>query len=129
MAGRLAFLPPFLDYSMTKLIALVVIAAGIVAADAAEIPEGATFEAPPEVAETLLTAGQAKLAEASLTDASKPTRAPKPTRVRLLIDCELGKANDVVELSAAEAKEAEAGGYGDSDKAAVAYALSLKSAE
>ena len=33
---------------MTKLIALAVIAAGLIAADSAEIPEGAAFEATPE---------------------------------------------------------------------------------
>lgn len=50
----------------------------------------------------------------------------KTTPARVLTDCLHGKANDVVNLTAAELKQAEAAGQVDSDKAAVKYANSLK---
>ena len=109
---------------MTKLIALAVIAAGALAADSLEISPGTDFDAPVDIAETLLTAGQAKLAEPAPSEAKKP--AVKVTKARLLTDCALGKCNDVVELDAPALKEAEAGGLADSNKAAVTYALTLE---
>lgn len=48
----------------------------------------------------------------------------KKVKARVLVDCDLGKCNDVVELDAAEAK-AQAGVV-DTDPAAVKYAESLK---
>lgn len=53
----------------------------------------------------------------------------KTTPARVLTDCVHGKANDVVNLTAAELKQAEAAGQVDSDKAAVKYANSLKAAK
>ena len=112
---------------MTKLIALALIPAGLLAAGSAEVAEGAQFEATGDLAEQLLTGGQAKLADAPLTETKTPQapKAVKRTKVRLLVDCPYGNANDVVELDAAEVKTAESGGFADSDKAAVAYALTL----
>jgi len=107
---------------MTKLIALAVIAAGIIAADSAEIPEGAPFEVSPEAAEPLLTQGLAKLADAPLAPAPKP----KAVKVRVLVACAYGQPDDVISLAADVAKLAEDGGQVDSNKAAVAYAMSLK---
>lgn len=107
---------------MTKLIALAVIAAGTIAADSAEILEGAAFEVAPDVAEPLLTQGLAKLADAPLANASKA----KTVRVRVLVACSHGQPDDVVNLPADVAKLAEEGGQVDSNKVAVAYALSLK---
>lgn len=48
----------------------------------------------------------------------------KKVKARVLLDCGLGKANDVVELTEAEAKSAA--GQVDTDPTAVAYAESLK---
>jgi len=107
---------------MTKLIALAVIAAGALAADSAEIPEGAAFEVAPEVAEPLLNEGLAKLADAPLANASKA----KTVRVRVLVACSHGQPDDVVSIPVDAAKLAEEGGQVDSNKAAVAYAMSLK---
>lgn len=64
----------------------------------------------------------------SPTSPSAPKTATAPTRTvrgRVLIDCEHGKANDVVTLDADVAKSAEAGGQVDTNKAAVAYAMTL----
>ncbi len=47
------------------------------------------------------------------------------TQVRVLVDCQHGKPNDVVELDGADLKAAEDAGLADSDKSAVAYALTL----
>lgn len=98
----------------TQLIALVALAAGLVPGVDAEIAEGATFEVNPDAAEALLTEGKAKLAN--------PTRSVK---VRLLADCEHGRADDVVELSSSAAKALEKDGLADSDKSAVAFAVGL----
>lgn len=108
---------------MTKLIALAVIAAGVIAADSAEILEGAAFEVTPEVAEPLLTQGLAKLADEPL--APPPPKA-KSIKVRVLMACAHGQPDDVVSLPADVAKLAEEHGQVDSNKAAVAYAMSLK---
>jgi hypothetical protein len=48
----------------------------------------------------------------------------KKTKVRVLVNCEHGAPNDVVELTAAEVKASA--GLVDPDPAAVAYAESLK---
>lgn len=107
---------------MTKLIALAVIAAGVIAADSLEIAEGAAFEVTPEAAEPLLTQGLAKLADEPLA----PLPKSKTLKVRVLVSCHFGEPDDVVSLSADVAKLAEEAGQVDSNKAAVAYALSLK---
>ena len=98
---------------------------------AADIPADAHFELPAEHAEQLLTNGMAKLADEPLGKAPAAAAAPvvaankeKTVATRLLVDCEHGKANDVAHLPAAEAKQMEAAGHGDTNKAAVAYALS-----
>lgn len=46
----------------------------------------------------------------------------KKLKVRVLLDCAHGKCNDVVELTAAQAKRAEEDGLVDSNPKAVAYA-------
>lgn len=109
---------------MTKLIALAALAAGAFAEVTADIAEGAAFEVSPEAAEPLLTQGLAKLEDAPLASASPPTKT-KAVKVRVLVDSAIGRANDVVSLSAADAKAAEANGLADSSKEAVAYALTL----
>lgn len=101
-----------------SLIALAVIAAATFAADQAEIPAGATFEAPDDEADKLIANGQAKLAEA-------PTKGAKPVKVRLLIACEHGNPNDVRELPADVARGLVKSGDADDDKTAVAYAAAL----
>lgn len=106
---------------MTKLIALAVIAAGVLAVDSLEVAAGTTFEVPPEVAEPLLTQGLAKLAD-------EPLSAPKPKAVKLikgrvLVDGYYGQPDDVVSLPTAEMVQAEASGQVDANPAAVAYAL------
>ena len=111
---------------MTKLIALAAIAAGVLSTDSPEVLEGQSFEADPTVAETLLTEGKAKLAEPTPSEASKPQKAAKRIKVRLLVDSPYGNCNDVVELEPADAKAAEAAGLADPGKEAVAYALTLE---
>lgn len=57
-----------------------------------------------------------------------PSPAPAPaklTEVRVLVECEHGKPNDVATLSAADLKDAKAAGLVDPDKDAVAYAKTL----
>ena len=109
-----------------KLIALMLLT-GITLIDGTvqDIAEGAEFEVAQADADALIADGKAKVAEASLTPPSTPPTKAKPLKVRLLVDCEFGKANDVVTLAAAEAKEAEKQGLADSNKDAVAYALTL----
>lgn len=109
---------------MTKLIALAVIAAGVIAADSAEVLEGATFEVLPEVAEPLLTQGLAKLADEPLVP--PPPSSAKTVKVRVLVACIHGQPDEVVTLPADVAKLAEKAGQVDSNKAAVAYALTLQ---
>jgi hypothetical protein len=46
-------------------------------------------------------------------------------QARVLTDCMYGKCDDVVEMDKGEAKAAEAAGFIDSNKDAVAYALTL----
>jgi len=109
---------------MKILVALTAIAAFTIAPDSPEIAAGATFEAGDDLAETLIAQGLAKPAE----DAPAPSAAGKDKQVkaRVLVACEHGKPDDVVTLSAAAARAAEKAGQVDTDKAAVAYALSLQ---
>lgn len=54
----------------------------------------------------------------------KPTaQEGKKIKVRVLLDCEYGKCNDVAELTAAQAKRAEEDGLVDSNPKAVAHAI------
>lgn len=106
-----------------KLIALEVIAAGLLAAGSPEIAAGATFEAPDDAtAKKLIADGWAK--EEGAAPASVKT-----TPVRVLAVCEYGQPNDVVDLPTAQLKHAKAQGLVDDEKAAVAYARSLKQAK
>lgn len=107
----------------TKLIALAAIAALTVAALDKDIAAGEAFEVPADQAETLLTQRLAKLADEPL---SAPAPKVKTTKVRVLQACALGKADDVVDVPNGDLKQLEADGVVDSNKAAVAYALSLK---
>lgn len=104
---------------MTKLIALVVIAAGTVAAVTQDIPAGASFDAKPDDAEPLLTLGLAKLADPLLTDSGKKVK------VRVLVACAYGQPDDVVSLAPDVARQAQEAGQVDTNKAAVAYAQGL----
>lgn len=106
-----------------KLIALVVLAIGAVPGIEVELAIGAEFETSPEVAEKLLTDGQAKLASAPPSAA--PVKKERSVKVRVLVDCLHGKTNQVVDLAGSEAKAAEEQGLVDSEKASVAYAASL----
>ena len=66
-------------------------------------------------------------AAADSNAANKPAVKEKASiKARVLVDCEHGKPNDVVAVTAAEAKAGAGAGQLDSDKAAVAYAESLK---
>ncbi len=110
----------------TKLIAPVALAVGLVPDWEQPIAEGDEFEVSPDVAETLLTEGKAKLANPTPAENAKPpASAPKAIKVRLLVACEHGQPDDVVELPSAAAKVLEKDGLADSDKAAVAFAAGL----
>lgn len=101
------------------LVALAVIAMGLIAEGSPEVAAGAKFEAPPEVADKLIKDG---LAEPFKAEQAKPERTVK---ARVLIDCQLGKCNTVATLPASSAKQAEADGLVDTSTAAVKYAESL----
>lgn len=111
---------------MTKLIALAALAAGAFAEVTTDLAEGAAFEVSLEAAEPLLNQGLAKLEDAPLASASQPATKSKAVKVRVLVDSAIGRANDVVSLSTADAKAAEANGLADSSKEAVAYAMTLE---
>lgn len=102
---------------MTKLIALAVIAA---CAELPEgVPEGAEFEATPELAELMQTEGVARP-----VDAAPATSAPRArnVRARVLVDGGFGKVNDIVTVSAGVAKSS---GELDAHPDAVEHAESL----
>ena len=103
-----------------KLIALAVIAAGILAANSPEIQVGQSFEAPDDLADKLIAAGDAK-EEVAAT----PTTKAKSVKARVLVDCGLGKINEVIDVASDAVKGLEAEGQIDSSKSAVTYALSL----
>ena len=77
------------------------------------------------------TANEAQL----VTDPLQPAvQAPSATsqrertvKARVLVECEHGRPNDLIELPSQVAKAAEKIGLVDTDKAAVAYAASLAS--
>lgn len=114
---------------MSKLIALVALAAGSVAGIADDLAEGTEFEVSPDVAEPLLNEGKAKLASPAIAPPAPPAAKEKAVKVRVLVACAYGQPDDVAELPAAVAKAAVADGLVDADKAAVAYAQSLKPAK
>lgn len=103
-----------------KLIALAVIAAGIIAADSKEIAVGQPFEAPDDIADKLIAEGSAKEEAAAVVSKAKTVKA------RVLLDGSLGKTNDVIDVSSDLVKGLQAEGQIDTNKEAVAYALSLK---
>lgn len=105
----------------TKLIALVALAVADFTFLQADVAEGAEFEVEASDAEGLLTAGQAKLADAPT--AAKKTA--KTIKARVLTACAHGEANDLVELDEDAAKAAEKDGLVDTNKAAVKYAADL----
>lgn len=105
----------------TKLIALVALAAGMAAGIDNDLPEGAEFELEADAAEPLLTQGKAKLADAP----PAAPRAERSLKARVLVACQHGQPNDVVELATSIAKTAEKEGLLDTDKAAVAFAAAL----
>jgi hypothetical protein len=109
----------------TRLIALTLILAAMVPSIGKDIEADRAFEVPPDEAEPLLTQGLAKLADPAPSQASAPKSA-KTVKVRVLADCTLGRANDVVTLTAAEAKLADEQGLADPSKEAVAYAATLE---
>ncbi|PQA78694.1 hypothetical protein [Rhodoferax sp. TS-BS-61-7] len=105
-----------------KLIALAVIAAGVLAVDSKEIPVGQPFEAADDLAEKLIAAGDAK-EEAPAAPA--PAKG-KTVKARVLVDGTLGKINQVIDVPQENVKTLESEGQIDTSKAAVTYALSLK---
>ncbi len=105
------------------LIALAVIAAGLIAQGSAEVPKGEKFEADGDVADKLISQG---LAEQVKEEAAK---AEKAVKARVLTDCQHGKCNEVASLPASVAKQAQADGLVDTSPAAVKYAESLAKAE
>lgn len=103
--------------TVVKLQALAVIAAGLIGEDSPEIVGGTVFEVDGQKATELIEAGLAK----EYVDQKKA----KTIKVRVLVDSAYGRPNDVVEIPQAEVKGAEASGFVDSSKEAVAYAESL----
>ena len=65
-------------------------------------------------------------ADAAAAQETAKAKSGRPTKARLLQDCEHGKANDLVTLPEGEAKALEAAGVLDTHKSAVAYAASLE---
>lgn len=111
---------------MKHLIALAAILAA--ASGTVDIAANVKFEAEDATADKLIADG---VAVEDVPAAALAPEAPKSktTPARVLTDCQHGKVNDVVNLTAAELKQAEAAGQVDSDKAAVKYANSLKAAK
>lgn len=77
----------------------------------------------------VLQGGLTTLQTKPTSDDALPPDQPKqrqPVQVRVLVDCEHGRPNDVVELSATAARTAARSGQVDLHPDSVAYALSLK---
>lgn len=114
---------------LVKLIALAAIAAGVFDPAQPDIAEGESFELAPALAEKAIADGLAKADESSqATKSAVPPKADKPAKavkVRVLVDCVHGRANDVAELPSTAVKGQEAEGLVDSSAAAVTYALTL----
>lgn len=108
-----------------KLIALAIIARATLAPDSPELAIGTAFDAPDDLGATLVTKGLAKPAE----DAPAPGAGKeKLVKARVLVACQYGQPDDVVSLTPDAAKLAQSTGQVDTNKAAVAYALSLAEA-
>lgn len=112
-----------------KLTAIAAIAAGLLSADSLELVAGTTFEVDDQaLADKLIADGLAKSSEDPAIDLTKPSTPPaskssKKVKARVLVDCTYGKPNDVVTVTADEAKQHA--GVLDASPAAVAYAESL----
>lgn len=108
-----------------KLISLIAIAAGLLAEGSAELPAGATFEVEGQaLADKLIADGLAKTSEDPAIDLTKPAaKSSKKVKARVLVDCSYGKPNEVITVTADEAKQHA--GVLDASPAAVAYAESL----
>lgn len=65
-------------------------------------------------------------ADAAAAKVAAESKKGRPTKARLLQDCEHGKANDLVTLPEGEAKALQAAGVLDTHKDAVAYAATLE---
>lgn len=83
-----------------------------------------------------IAGGQQDLAGGTGTGTDSAASAPKPAgkteatvKVRVLVDCEHGKPNDVVSLAKSVATAAEKAGVVDTSKEAVAYAESIAAQE
>ncbi|MGQ3001287.1 MAG: hypothetical protein ACT6UH_00635 [Hydrogenophaga sp.] len=105
----------------TKLIALAALTAAAYPALVSDVAQGASFEAPTDLAEQLLGEQKAKLA-----DLAPAVKRVKTVKARVLTVCEYGSANDLVEISEDLVKQAEKDGLIDTDKGAVAYAAGLE---
>ena len=114
---------------LVKLSALVAIAAGVFDPAQPAIAEGEPFELEQGLAEKAIADGMAKADESSQAPKNAtPAKADKPAKavkVRVLVDCAHGRANDVAEIPSAAVKGQEADGLVDSSAAAVTYALTL----
>ncbi len=79
-----------------------------------------------QTAEEIAAAQDAAEAKAAADAAAAEAKKGRPTKARLLQDCEHGKANDLVTLPEGEAKALQDAGVLDTHKSAVAYAESLE---
>ncbi|RYF02367.1 MAG: hypothetical protein EOO32_00150 [Comamonadaceae bacterium] len=108
-----------------SLIALAVIAAYTLGAtQQEELPVGAAFDAPDDIADKLIADGQARLADTAEKQ-PQAKQSTKPIEARLLIDGEHGRANDLVTLPMDVVKQLVKDAAADDSKAAVAYAKDL----
>lgn len=120
---------PYARPHTMKLTAIAAIAAGLLSADSLELVAGTTFEVDDQaLADKLIADGLAKSSEDPAIDLTKPSTPPaskssKKVKARVLVDCTYGKPNDVVTVTADEAKQHA--GVLDASPAAVAYAESL----
>lgn len=114
---------------LVKLIALAAIAAGVFDPSQPAIAEGEAFELDSALADKAIADGLAKADESGpakkAAPAGKAEKPAKSVKVRVLVDCVHGKANDVAELPASAIKAAESEGLVDSSAAAVSYASGL----
>ena len=107
---------------MKTIILLAALAAATLVADQPELPVGATVkDVPDDIAGQLIADGKARL-EDDAPPAAPTSSKGKLVKARVLVECEHGKPNEVVTVSAAVAKASD---QLDADPAAVAYAESL----
>lgn len=119
---------------MKNLFTLALIAAGTFSASQPEIPAGQLLaDVPDEIADALIADGRARLAtdddKAPHTEPKASKGSAKTVQARVLVDCAAGRVDTVATLPADQAKAMERAGQVDTDKAAVAYALSLRKAD